>query len=185
MDKVATLQRAYPRTDEINGRSITFRVMTPDDKGTILEFANGLPEEDLIFVRWDITNPKALDEWIEHIKRDRTSSIIAEAGGHMVGYGSLHHHTMDWSRHRGELRIMVNPEMRGLGLGRYLAQELVEIAHTLGLKRLVVEIASDQPRVRHMFEEMGFQAEALLTDWLIDRRDRMCDLIIMSQSLER
>ena len=184
MDKTATLKRSYPRTEDVKGRNITFRLMTSDDKSPVLKFAKDMPEEDLVHLRWDITQPQAVAEWIENIKANRTSTLLAEEGGKIVGYGSLHHHELTWARHMGELRVMVNPEMRGLGLGRCFVRELVDLARNLGLKRAVVQIASDQPRVRHMFEELGFQAEALLTDWVIDRNDRMCDLIIMSQTLE-
>ncbi len=176
--------RKYPRTENFKGRTLKVRLMTRDDRDAVLKFARALPAEDLIHLRWDITRPERVDEWCANIEAGRTSSILAIEDDKVVGYGSLHHHQTDWSRHIGELRIMVNPDMRGLGLGRYMTQELLHVTKDLGLTRMVVHIASDQPRVRNMFEEMGFNAEALLTDWVIDRNDRMCDLIIMSYPIE-
>ncbi len=79
---------------------------------------------------------------------------------------------------------MVSPELRGSGLGRLIVKELCRFGKELELKRVVVQIPSHQPRVRNMFEEIGFNAEALLTDWLIDRNDNMTDLIIMSMEID-
>ena len=35
------------------------------------------------------------------------------------------------------------------------------------------------------FERLGFHAEALLTDWLMDRNFKKHDLVIMSHEVER
>lgn len=158
--------------------------MTPADGRRVLAFAQSLPEEDLIYLRWDITTQEGVDEWVRNVDIGRTTSILVEEDDKVVGYGSLHYHNLTWTRHHGELRIMVGQDLRGGGLGRHLVKDLYLVAKDLGLTRLVVQIASDQPRVRHMFEEVGFHAEALLTDWLIDRNDHMTDLIIMSMEIE-
>lgn len=180
----ASLTRTYPRRETIQGRGLDFRLMSSEDKDLVLKFARSLPEADLVYLRYDITDPARIDDWCANIDAGKTSTVLVLENGSVVGYGSVHHHQLDWSRHIGEFRIMVNTELRGLGVGRYIGSELLHICQDLGLKRAVVHIASDQPRVRHMFESMGFHAEALLTDWVIDRNGRMCDLIIMSQMID-
>ncbi len=174
----------YPRDIELDGRTITLKLMSKSDAKKVLAFANSLPEDDLIFLRWDITDKDGINHWVRSIQESRTVTVLAFEKDKVVGYGSLHHHQLFWTRHHGEFRIMVNESMRGLGLGRHLAGELFELAQELGLRRIVVNIASNQPRVRHMFEEMGFHASALLTDWLMDSNDKMSDLIIMSVELD-
>ena len=184
MGPTRTAHRMLPRLEEINGHTLSFRLMTPEDGKEMLAFSSSLPENDLIYMRWDITTEDGMHEWICNISLGRTTSVVVEEDGEIVGYGSLHHHQLTWTRHHGELRIMVSPELRGSGLGRRIVKDLYRIAKDLDLTRLVVQIASHQPRVRHMFEEIGFHAEALLTDWLIDRNDNMTDLIIMSMEID-
>lgn len=183
MVNAEVLGKAFPKTEVIEGQSVTFRLMTSEDARDVLEFARELPAADLVYTRWDITTEEGVGEWLKNIEAGRTSTVLAELDGEIVGYGSLHHHLLSWTRHMGELRILVNPKARGIGLGRYLGRELLRMARDLGLRRATVQIASDQPRVRHMFEELGFHAEALLHDWLIDRNDRTCDLIIMTHHI--
>lgn len=184
MGPTQTSHRTLPQLEEIDGHALSFRLMTPEDGKKMLAFSRSLPENDLIYTRWDITTEDGIHEWVCNISLGRTTTIVAEEEGKIVGYGSLHHHQITWTRHHGELRIMVSPELRGSGLGRLIVKELCRFAKELELKRVVVQIPSHQPRVRHMFEEIGFNAEALLTDWLIDRNDNMTDLIIMSMEID-
>lgn len=174
----------YPLDVDLHGHQLTFRLMTPEDGKAVLKFTKGLPQEDLVFMRWDVLSTDGIKQWTENIKSNRTLTVLAIENGAVVGYGSLHHNQLYWTRHHGELRILVNPDMRGAGLGRALARELFRHAADLELRRLVVNIAADQPRVRHMFEDLGFHAVALLPEWVMDRNDRVSDLIIMSTELD-
>jgi RimJ/RimL family protein N-acetyltransferase len=54
------------------------------------------------------------------------------------------------------------------------------MARELGLQRIVVRIASEQKGARRLFAGLGFHMEALLADWVIDRRGRTEDLVLMS-----
>lgn len=174
----------YPFDLQLGDDTVTLRLMTPEDAGEVLEFVRSLPRADQVFSRWDITSKKGMAMWVENLKKDHTTSVLAVREDEIAGYGSLHHHQHYWTRHHGEIRLMVNPEMRGLGLGRVLASEVLALAMDLELKRLVVNIAADQPRVRHMFEDLGYQAVALLPEWVTDRDEKTSDLIIMSTELE-
>lgn len=174
----------YPITRDFGDRTFSFRLMTASDSGTILKFANRLPEGDLIFLRMDITQPEVVAEWVNNIECAKTITLIAEEDGAMFAYGSIHYNQLQWTRHMGELRLMVYPEYRGLAIGRFLVNELFQVAKELGLERVVVQIPSNQPRVRKMFEDLHFTPAALLTDWLKDRNNRMHDLIIMSRNIE-
>lgn len=176
--------RHYPILQDFGDRRISFRLMTDSDSAMLLKFANQLPEADLIFLRMDITQPEVVAEWVNNIERAKTITLIAEEDGTMIAYGSIHYNQLQWTRHMGELRIMVSPKFRGLSIGRFLVNELFQLAKELGLERVVVQIPSNQPRVRKMFEDLDFAAAALLTDWLKDRNNRTHDLIIMSRNMD-
>jgi hypothetical protein len=49
-------------------------------------------------------------------------------GGELVGCTAIVIDAMSWSRHVGELRVMVGPPWRGRGLGRVLIQESFVLA---------------------------------------------------------
>jgi len=180
MSDSATIQRTYPWTTNISGVHLTFRLMTPADRDAILEFARALPQEDLIFLRTDITQPKTVDTWMGYIKSGRTISVVAEVDGKIAGYSSIHINDALWTRHVGELRVLISSEHRGIGLGKRLTNEGFAIAKDLGLKKITAQMATDQRSARQVFEHLGFRPEALLADHAMSRDGHTHDLLLMS-----
>lgn len=173
----------YPREVMAGSRTITLRLMTPADRDAILSFAQNLPPNDLLFLRLDITQPEGVDEWVHNIEQNRTHTVLAIDGGAVAGYASVHHNTVLWNRHVGELRVMVGSEYRRHGLGRRLTDEVVAIATDLGLQKLTVQMTPDQRGARATFERLGFRAEALLADYVVDHEGRTRDLLVMSHDI--
>jgi RimJ/RimL family protein N-acetyltransferase len=175
-----TSKRKYPWTTVIDGKSYTLRLMTAKDRNEMLKFARSLPEDDLLFLAIDITREDAVDNWIQNVEAGRLHTILVESGGKLVGHGSLIHEEQVWTRHLGGMILLLAPETRGKGLGNILAGELFGYASEIGLQKVVARMASEQQGAIQVFEKLGFKAEALLTDCVIDRNDKTHDLIIMS-----
>ena len=180
MTKSPALQRTYPWTTSLDGTQVTFRLMVAGDRDALLVFARSLPDDDLMFLRTDITQPPVVDEWIRNIASDRTITVLVEVEGKIVGYGSVHRNEALWTRHVGEMRVLVSQECRGIGLGKRLANEVFAIAKDLGLAKITAQMTTDQRSARQVFEHMGFRPEALLADYAISRDGRTHDLLIMS-----
>jgi len=176
----ATIRRTYPWTTTINGTQVTFRLMTPDDRDEIIAFAKALPTEDLMFLRTDITQTPTVDAWMNYLKTGRTISIVAEVAGKIAGYSSIHLNEATWTRHVGELRVLMGRDYRGLGLGKRLTNEAFAIARDLDLKKITAQMSTDQRGARQVFEHLGFRPEALLADHVMTRDGQTRDLLIMS-----
>ena len=178
------IDREYPRTVKLsNGTTARLRLMTPADAQAVLGFARSLPLDDLLFLRTDITDPAVVEEWVENIGEGRTVTVLAEADGEIAGYASLHHGQVTWQRHVGEIRIQVSSRHRGQGLGRRLAAEVFAIAREVGLRKITAQMTPDQKGAIATFERLGFQPEALLQDFVIDRAGRTRDLMIMAHDV--
>lgn len=182
MNEIASqLRQDYPHTVKLGGNTaVTLRLMTKADIDTVVQFAQSLPENDLLFLRTDITDRMAVTRWAENIEAGRTVTVIAEVNGAMAGYGSLHRQPATWQRHIGEIRILVGPGHRSIGLGRRLADEVSCIAMDIGLSKLMAQMTPDQKAAIASFERLGFQPEALLHDFVIDRTGRTRDMVTMS-----
>ena len=92
----------------------------------------------------------------------------------------MHHNEVTWQRHIGELRVQVGPAYRSKGLGRTLAAEIFAIAHDMGLKKIVAHMTPDQQGAISTVKRLGFQQEAHLHDFVIDRVGRTRDLLVMT-----
>ncbi|MCW5961054.1 MAG: GNAT family N-acetyltransferase [Pyrinomonadaceae bacterium] len=173
-------KRSYPWTTKIGGTEFKLRLMTADDKQAMLDFAKSLPEDDLLFLAVDITEERAVDDWIRRINDGNLRTILIEKDGKLVGHGSLLHEEQVWTRHLGGIILLLAPEVRGKGLGNILAGELFAFASELNLRKVMARMAAGQTGAVQVFEKLGFKIEALLADCVIDRNDRTHDLIIMS-----
>ena len=68
----------YPRETKLpDGGSVQVRMMSADDRDAVLAFAQSLPEEDLLFLRVDLTEPSVIDEWISNLESGSSTSLVA------------------------------------------------------------------------------------------------------------
>jgi len=175
------VQRSYPRTVTLeDNTTVTLRLMTPGDTNRIMTFARSLPEDDLLFLRTDITKAFVVMLWGQNIKSGLTVTVLAEKDHEIAGYASMHHNEVTWQRHLGELRTQVGPQYRSKGLGRALAAEIFAIAHEMGLRKIVAHMTPDQQGAIATVKRFGFQQEAILHDFVIDRVGRTRDLLVMT-----
>lgn len=173
-------KRTYPWKTKIDGRQVTLRLMGRGDLEKSIEFARELPQEDLLFLTIDITDADEMEQYVRAIEGRRALTVLAEAAGRFIGYGSLTYNQLHWTRHLGEIRLLVGREWRGKGLGKVLVNEIFVIARELGLQKVMARMASEQRGAVQVFERLGFGAEALLSDFVMDRQGRTHDLIVMS-----
>jgi L-amino acid N-acyltransferase YncA len=177
----------YPKKFKLtDGREFTVRLMQPveAEKSAILKFASRLGEDDLLYLRTDITDPAVVAQWIQNLESGNTTTLIAEVNGELAGYASVHREPARWTRCVGELRVNAGERFRGLGLGRALVGEAFDLGKSLGLRKLCGMLTPDQHGARTAFERLGFRVEAALHDWVQDRRGRLRDILVMTYELD-
>jgi L-amino acid N-acyltransferase YncA len=174
----------YPRTVSLpDGKSVQLRLMAAADRNGILAFARSLPQEDLLFLRVDITDPAAVDEWIHNVETGLSSTLLASDENGIVGYATVHRTRAPWTRGVGELRVNVGAGYRARGLGRILTSQIFDLARGLGLRKLMANMTTDQHGAQAAFRRLGFIPEALLADYVEDRNGQPRDLVMMSYDI--
>ena len=176
-------KRTYPRSITCDAGNIEIRPMTQADETAVLEFSRGLPVHDLLFLPRNISEPKVLSAWIKEIERGAIVSLLAVKGGKVVGCGTVVRDQHSWSPHVGEIRNVVSPEVRGLGVGRALSQETFALALGMDLEKLIVQMTVDQVTAIALFEGMGFRGEALLREHVQDRDGNKHDIVVLGHNV--
>jgi len=166
-----------------DGSDITLRLFDRSYIEPFINFTQALSEHDLLFLRTDITNPAVVADWLDNIDAGRIVTIIAEREGRVYGYASLHMSNAPWSRHVGELRVLITDEMRGKGLGRALTEAIFAQAIDRGIEKMVAQMTIDQKGAIATFEQLGFKPEALLRDHVMDRNGEKHDLLVFSHDV--
>jgi len=178
-----TAANTLPRRIDCGGTSLELARLQAGDAAALTAFAATLPAHDLLFLRRDISQPKVIAAWMQAIAEGRLHSLAARDGNTLVGCTAIVVDALSWSRHVGELRVLVSPAWRGKGLGRLLIQQCFAQALELGLDKLVAQMTVDQEAAIAVFEELGFRAEALLRDHVKDRDGRLHDLALLSHDV--
>lgn len=171
----------YPRTVVVkDGLEVELWPMTPEDAPSLLQFYRSLPPEDLLYLREDVTKPEAMDRWVEGIENDQVWHLLAGYRGRIIADGELDYSTYGWSRHTGEMRLVVARGFRGSGLSTAIARDLLAQSVEEGLHKVIVQMTVDQHSARQLFKKLGFHREAMLTEHVEDQHGQFRDLIIMA-----
>jgi ribosomal protein S18 acetylase RimI-like enzyme len=155
------------------------RPIQADDRDAMERFLRRIPEGDRTFFKEDVDDPEVVDAWV----RPGAARSIAVDGDAVIGYVAVVP-LQGWSSHVGEVRVIVDPERRGRGIGRALARHAVLQALELGLTKMVVEVVADQEPTIAMFRSHGFDPEALLKDHVRDAGGELRDLMILAYAVE-
>ena len=155
------------------------RPIETGDEPALSRFFERIPESDRTFLKEDVSDPRVLEDWVQ----PGPGRTIAVEDGTVVGALAVIR-LVGWSSHVGEVRLVVDPDHRGRGIGRRLAHQAVLDAVDMGLGKLVVEVISDQAPLIAMFRGLGFEPEALLTDHVRDRSGQTRDLIVLANSVD-
>jgi ribosomal protein S18 acetylase RimI-like enzyme len=156
---------------------VQLRTVESADQEKLATFFSKIPERDRTFFKEDVLDPAVVASWTH--PSDRQEHLIAVENGEVAGYVAIQG-GVGWSRHVGDLRLVVAPARRRQGLGRRLAQRAMVDAFHRDYSKLTVDLVSEQSGAIRMFEELGFQPEALLIDHVRDRSGELQDLIVLA-----
>ncbi|MBI2761027.1 MAG: GNAT family N-acetyltransferase [Chloroflexi bacterium] len=174
----------YPRRLKLKRRrSVQVRPMGIEDADALHTFFLGIPEEDLLFLRRDVTNRDVIESWAQDVALGNTFTLLAEQDGRIVGEASIHPSRVPWSTHVGEIRVVVDAEHRKLGLGSALVQAIFLEALGRGIEKIMAEMTTDQKGAINVFQKLGFRVEGLFRDHVRDRQGVKRDLVVMAHEV--
>ena len=152
------------------------RAPAVEDLDALMDFFERIPESERTFFKEPVLDRPTVEAWLAS---DSGRRGIATAAGRVSGYVAVIR-LSGWSDHVGELRLVVDPEARGRGLGRDLARWALLQAVDCRLAKLVVEVVAEQDGAVAMFQALGFHAEGLLRDHVRDRDGELRDLVLLA-----
>jgi len=175
MEKTETLK---------DGTKVTIRNLTVEDLDRLMSFYQSLPEEDLKYLRVDVTNRNIVKQRIEAAESANIFRIIALKGESIIADGALELTTEEWRRHQGELRVIVAEEFRHKGVGMIIMRELYFLAIEKKVEKVVAKMMKPQVGARTICKKLGFHEELVIPDYVKDQTGKSQDLVIMTCNIQ-
>jgi L-amino acid N-acyltransferase YncA len=154
------------------------RLLEAGDETAVDRFLDRIPEGDRTFFKEDVADPAVRAAWF----RPGPARLLAVEGDTVLGYVAVVP-LASWSRHVGELRVIVDPAHRGRGIGQELTRRAMLEALDLGMTKMVIEVRADHESRIQMFRALGFVPEALLADHVRDHAGQLHDLMVLAHSV--
>jgi RimJ/RimL family protein N-acetyltransferase len=180
----AGMLEEYPKEAILkDGTRVTLRPLEHGDAERLVAFFQSIPEDDRWYLRHDVSDPATVRQWALQVDYERVIPIIAVNEEQIVGDATLHRRRYGSSRHVGEVRIVIDPDYRTKRLGTWMLLDLVQLATSLGLEKLVAEVASSETAALKAIRRLDFVREAVIAEFHKDRAGNECDQVTMVKNL--
>jgi acetyltransferase len=140
------------------GQDFTIRPIRPEDAEAHAAMIARVPPEDLRYRFFTAMRQVAPEQMarLTQIDYDREMAFIAvrHADQATVGVARL---VREADRGGGEYAILVQPDMKGLGLARHLMNRLIDWARFAGIPRITGQVLSDNQKMLGFVRHLGFE----------------------------
>jgi ribosomal protein S18 acetylase RimI-like enzyme len=155
--------------------------VTARHRDALVDFVSRIPPEDRGFFDRSLLSQVAVASWTQAVPERRLVAIDDDGDVHglvTIAPGS------GWMSHVGELRLVVAPASRGRGVGHSLAVQALELAATMDLRKVTVEVMATNTRTQAMFSTLDFAEEARLVGQVLDGAGGLQDIVVLVRWLD-
>ena len=146
----------------------------------VIDFADSLPIQDLLFLPRDTKNPTNADKWLKSVENRSIMTFLCLDEERVVGAGAIVRKLRGWSSHVAEIRILTREDMRNKGVGRLLLKHCFAEAIEAGAAKLIGRMTSDKKGAMAVYRSLGFEREAVLRKQVRDNHGKSQDLMVYS-----
>ena len=162
---------------------ITVRPASPADAAAIGTIYNQGIEDRVATLETELRTPEERRQWLQS-RSARHPVIVAEAGGEVVGWGSLNpFNPRKAYDYVADFSIYIERRWRGKGVGSRLLARLIELARDLRYHKLVLSAFPTNAVGMALYEKFGFRTVGIYKEQ--GKLDgQWVDTIIMEKLLE-
>ena len=152
-----------------------------EQRQALVDFASRIPDRDRSLLDAPLLSQVAVAGWTQAVPERRLAALDDE--GAVIGLVTVVR-GVGWSSHVADMRVIVDPNRRGQGVGRHLAEQGVELARELGMTKVMIEVMAANTGAAAMLAALGFEEEARLRGQVRDGAGEMQDLVLLSRWLD-
>jgi L-amino acid N-acyltransferase YncA len=167
-----------------DGREVTIRRLALYDLDRIMNFYQKLPLEDRKYLKFDVTIRNVVARRLKRIETGDDIRVVALLNDEIIASGALELSGEQWSKHQGEIRVIIARDFQHQGLGTLIIRELYFIAIQNDVETIVARMMRPQVNAQKIFRKLGFREEMLLPGFVKDIEGASQDMIIMTCSVK-
>lgn len=181
------LQLRYPKEVVLKNRTeAVIRPLEEEDTSALNLFYENIPDQELWYMRYDVTNPEVVQEWFEAIAKGDIFSTVATQGDRILAHARLHMQGYGSTKHIGRLRIQILPEFRSLRLGTWMLLDLIQLGMDRGLDDIRADfVVGVEDKAIEAAQKLDFFKMAILREFIKGPDGTRYDLQIMVKRLHR
>jgi len=162
---------------------IRVRVATPADAAVICTIYNQGIEDRVATLETHLRTPEERRQWLA-TRSPRHPVVVAEAGGEVVGWGSLNlYNPRKAYGYVADFSVYVERRWRGKGVGSTLLPRLIELAREHGFHKMVLSAFPSNEAGMALYEKFGFRTVGIMKE--MGKLDgKWVDTILMEKILE-
>ena len=160
--------------------SLTVCPFEPKYFQAVVDFADSLPIQDLLFLPRDTKNMNNADKWLKSVENRSIMTFLCVDGELIVGAGAIVRKLRGWSSHVAEIRILTREDKRNKGIGRLLLKHCFAEAIEAGAEKLIGRMTADKKGAMAVYRSLGFEREAVLRKQVRDNHGKLQDLVVYS-----
>ena len=178
-------QKDYPKEIILkDGTGLTFRPLRSGDEIPLFEMFKELSDDDRWFTDDDVSDFRVIERWVKRMDPEKATTIVAVLEGRIIACARLIINDEGALRHIGRVRVFVVPAFREKNLGTWILFDLMNLAMSVGLEILVMEVVEDRDVVGiRGAKRLDFSQEALLKHYVRDSLGHYHNLVIMVKRL--
>ena len=137
------------------GETLEIRPIRPEDAEAHAALVGRLTPEDIRYRFFSQLRTLSREQIarMTQIDYDREIAIVAVRGGETVGVSRL----VGQEGGEAEFAVVVDPRMKGTGLGRHLMQRIIDWGRAKGVSVIAGQILSDNARMLAFIRGLGFE----------------------------
>jgi putative acetyltransferase len=161
-----------------DGREVTVRFLTPEDKERLSELFASMSDEAL---KWGMPpyTKDVIERWINNIPN--LIPIVAETNNRLVGYATIFKYPHPRRKGVSDLGMYLHQDYHNVGLGTALLTFLLDLAKKQGVHRIGLHVIADNAIAIHLYEKFGFKIEGVMKEAYFGADGKYHDEIVMGR----
>lgn len=174
----------YPKELILNDNTVVLsRPAESKDVNGIYNFFKKIPKSDLLIYQYDVGDIEKIDTWFTASLYKKLFQLVTLKNDEIIAKCTLHQEGIYW-QNSAEIKLIIRPDFRGIGLGTQLFNILLYEGLKRNLRKLVVRYFADNTSFKKILDHYDFRAETTLSYYVKDddEKDRK-DIIIASYNI--